>query len=121
MTLKCSKTVNVVKVGNDEFSVLNITYLIGNLYNLMLKNHRVYGVPWWPMGKGLSIVTAMACVQSLAWELPHALLGYGKKEGRKERKRDRKTERNDHVLTIACKIPGNTLSALQSPYSTAFT
>ena len=58
----------------------------------MLKNHRVYGVPWWPMGKGLSIVTAMACVQSLAWELPHALGMARRKEGKKERETGRKRE-----------------------------
>lgn len=29
------------------------------------------GVPWWPSGRGLSIVTAVVGVGSLAWEFPH--------------------------------------------------
>lgn len=32
-----------------------------------------FGVPWWLSREGLGIVTAVARVQSLTWELPHAV------------------------------------------------
>lgn len=33
---------------------------------------KVLGVAWWPRGKEFGIFTAVAGVQSLAWEIPHA-------------------------------------------------
>ena len=35
--------------------------------------YEISGVPWWLGRLGSGFVTAVAWVQSLAWELPHSL------------------------------------------------
>lgn len=51
------------------------------------------GVLWWPSGEGSGLVTAVAWVQSSAWELLYAS-GAARKEKTKKRERERLREVN---------------------------
>lgn len=52
------------------------------------------GVLWWPSGERSGLVTAVAWVQSSAWELLYAACAARKEKKERERERKRKKSKN---------------------------